>query len=468
MTVDSDGVEPDRVRSRSLWLETCGDLTPRPALPGDTDCDVAIVGGGLTGLWTALHLLEAQPDCRVAVVESEVCGFGASGRNGGWCSALFPTSLDRLAVLAGRDAAVAQHRAMIATLDEVEAAVHRLGIDCHWARGGTVTAATNPAHVPRLKGYVDERRRWGFGEADDCWLSPAETAQRVRVVGNAGAAFTPHCASIHPARLVRGLADAVEARGVRIHEGTSAREISPRVVTTEHGRIRADSVLRCTEGYTAGLPGARRRLVPLYSLMIATEPLPEEVWERIGLAARETFSDGRHLLVYGQRTADGRFAFGGRGAPYHFGSSIRDAHDRDRRVAADLRTVMGRLFPPLAHAAVTHHWGGPLGVPRDWTPSVDYDPGTGLGSAGGYIGDGVSTTNLAGRTLADLVLRRDTDLVRLPWVGHRSPDWEPEPLRWTGVNAGRLLAAATDRREAARRRPAPLMEGLLDRITGGG
>ena len=459
---------PDHVRSRSLWLETCGDdLAPRPALSGDVQADVAIVGGGLTGLWTALYLREHAPDCRVVVLESEVCGFGASGRNGGWCSALFPTSLDHLAVQAGRQAAVDQHRAMIDTVGVVGAEVERLGIDCHWAHGGTVTVATNPAHVPRLRGYVDERRRWGFEDSDDRWLGPVQMAERVRPVGGIGGAYTPHCAAVHPARLVRGLAHAVERAGATIHEGSRVTSIRRGRVATAHGTVSADTVLRCTEGYTALLPGERRRMLPLYSLMIATEPLPEDIWERIGLQERETFSDGRHLLIYGQRTADGRFAFGGRGAPYHFGSAVKDAYDRDRGVAEELATVLRQLFPALRDAAITHHWGGPLGVPRDWAASVRLDRATGLGEAGGYVGDGVSTTNLAGRTLADLVLGRDTDLVRLPWVDHRSPDWEPEPLRWVGVNAGRVLAGATDRREARRRRPARVLEGLLGRLTGG-
>ncbi len=463
MTVDTD-----RVASRSLWLETCGDdLTPRPALAGDVDCDVAIVGGGMTGLWTALRLRELAPDCRVVVLESEVCGFGASGRNGGWCSALFPTSLDHLAVLAGRDAAIAQHRAMIDTVDVVGSELARLGIDCDWAKGGTVSVATDPAQLPRLRGYVDERRRWGFGESDDRWLSPAEMAERVRPVGGIGGGYTPHCAAVQPARLVRGLAHAAEDAGATIHEGTRVTAMEPRKVTTGHGTVRADMVLRCTEGYTAELPGLRRRVLPIYSLMIATEPLPDEVWDRIGLAERETFGDGRHLLIYGQRTADGRFAFGGRGAPYHFGSAIKDSYDRDQKVADELAAVLRRLFPALADARITHHWGGPLGVPRDWTASVRLDRDTGMGEAGGYVGDGVSTTNLAGRTLADLVLGRDTDLVRLPWVGHRSRDWEPEPLRWAGVNTGRVLAGATDRREGRRHRPAPVLEGLLGRLTGG-
>jgi glycine/D-amino acid oxidase-like deaminating enzyme len=458
----------DRVRGRSLWLETCDDdLAPRPGLGGDVDVDVAIVGGGLTGLWTAHALRTLAPDARVVVLEAEVCGFGASGRNGGWCSALFPASLEQLARIGGRDAAVAQLRAMIATVDEVERATRELGIDCHWARGGTVTAATNPAHVPRLRDHVTEQHRWGFGDEDDRWLSPAETAQRVRPHGNAGAHYTPHCAAVQPARLVRGLAAAVERMGVHVREGTRATSIEPGVVRTDHGTVRADTVLRCTEGYTPQLRGHRRDVIPVYSMMIATEPLPAEAWDEIGLHERETFSDGRHLLIYGQRTADDRFAFGGRGAPYHFGSAIEDAFDRDRRVAAELTRVLRELFPATADAAITHHWGGPLAVPRDWTASVHLDRATGVGAAGGYVGDGVSTTNLAGRTLADLVLGRETDLTRLPWVGHRSGTWEREPLRWIGVNAARSLAAATDRREARRHRPAPMLEGLLERFTGG-
>ncbi len=459
--------DPARVRSRSLWLDTCGeDLTPRAALAGDVDCDVAVVGGGMTGLWTALHLRELDPSCRVVVIESEVCGFGASGRNGGWCSALFPTSLDSLAILAGREAAIAQHRAMIDTVAAVGADVVRLGIDCGWSLGGTLSVATSPSQVPRLRAYVEERVRWGFGD-DDRWLSPADMAERIRPVGGAGGGFTPHCAAVQPAKLVRGLARAVEAAGATIVESTRAASIAPGQVRTANGVVRASSVLRCTEGYTAQVPGQRRRILPLYSLMIATEPLPDDVWEQIGLAERETFTDGRHLLIYGQRTADGRMAFGGRGAPYHFGSKIADGFDRNDRVADDLTNTLRHLFPELADATITHHWGGPLGVPRDWSASVCFDRATGVGEAGGYVGDGVSTTHLAGATLADLVLGRNTDRTRLPWVGHRSRDWEPEPLRWVGVNAARALAAATDRREARTGRPAPLLGALLDRATGG-
>jgi glycine/D-amino acid oxidase-like deaminating enzyme len=266
--------------------------------------------------------------------------------------------------------------------------------------------------------------------------------------------------------MVRGVARAAEAAGVVVHEGTRVRSIEPGRVVTAAGTVRADVVLRCTEGYTPALDGHHRDLIPVYSLMIATEPMPDGVWDELGFGGRETFSDGRTLLIYAQRTADGRLALGGRGAPYHFGSAIKDAYDRDQAVADHLRAVMWELFPATRDARITHHWGGPLGIARDWTASVGLDRSTGLGWAGGYVGDGLSTTHLAGRTLVDLVLGRDTELVTLPWVQHRSRRWEPEPLRWVGVNLGRSLAGAVDRREARTRRPARTLSRLMDRLTG--
>lgn len=462
----------ERYRSRSLWLDTCGDdLTPRAPLPGDVEADVAIVGGGLTGLWAAWHLRRLAPDCRVVVLESEICGFGASGRNGGWCSALFPASLEQLAAGSGADAAVAQYRAMIDTVDEVGRSLDELGIDAHWAKGGSLSLATNPAHLPRLRAEVREQRRWGFGVGDVEWLNSHEVRERVRVATDegvvGGAVFTPHCAAVHPGRLVRGLAHAVERAGVTLHEGTRVLGIAPGRVDTDHGVVRAPTVLRCTEGYTPMLEPDAREVIPLYSLMIATEPLSDDHWDEIGLAERETFSDGRHMLIYGQRTADGRFAFGGRGAPYHFGSAVREEFDRDPAVFDSLVSVLHQLFPSTRDAAVTHRWGGPLAVPRDWCASVRLDRRTGLGAAGGYVGDGLSTTNLAGRTLADLVLERDTELVHLPWVGHESPKWEPEPLRFLGVNLGRGVAELADRSEHRRRRPARVAERVMGWFTGG-
>jgi glycine/D-amino acid oxidase-like deaminating enzyme len=456
-----------RYRSRSLWLDTTpGSLAPRPSLDGDLTVDVAIVGAGYTGLWTAYELLRRDPTLQIVLLDAEIAGFGASGRNGGWCSALFAGNRAATARTHGRDAAIALQRALFETVVRVGEVCATDGIDAHYHRGGTLELATSPAHVGRVRARVDDERRWGFGPEDCEWLDPGAARERLGATGVLGAAFTPHCARIHPARLARGLAEAVERLGARICERTRAREITPRRVVTDGGSVRADVVIRATEGYTASLAGHRRTLAPLYSLMVATEPLPPSFWTEVGWEGRETFADGRHLIIYGQRTADDRIAFGGRGAPYHFGSRVRDGFDRDPATFAALRDLLRGLFPALGGAAFTHEWGGPLGVPRDWYSSVGFDPVTGLGWAGGYVGDGVGTAALAGRTLADLVLHRDSELTALPWVGHRSPEWEPEPLRWLGINAALRLPAGADRAEARTGRPARWRERLLARLLG--
>jgi glycine/D-amino acid oxidase-like deaminating enzyme len=441
-------------RKLSFWLGTVpGPLEPGEPLAGDINADVAIAGAGYTGLWTAYYLSRAEPGLRIAVCEREIAGFGASGRNGGWCSALFPASLGKLARLAGRDAAIAMQRAMQATVDEVAAAAAAEGIDCHWAKGGTVQLARSATQLDRARAGVAEARQFGFGEDDIRLLTAAEAGEHVAATGVLGGTYSPHCAAIHPGRLVRGLADAVRRRGVAVYERTPVTRIEPGRLVTSSGTVLARYVIRATEGYTPQLPGQRRAIVPVYSLMIATAPLPDAVWDQVGLAGRPTFGDLRHLIIYGQRTADGRFAFGGRGAPYHLGSAVRPEFDRAPAVFAALRRTLAELFPALADVAVTHAWGGPIGVPRDWCASVGLDASTGLGWAGGYVGDGVATTNLAGRTLADLVLGNDSAITRLPWVGHRSPRWEAEPLRWLGVNTGLQVMSWADRQEARTGRP---------------
>jgi glycine/D-amino acid oxidase-like deaminating enzyme len=458
-------IAPDYGRL-SFWHETAGEpLAPRAALDGDLDVDVAVVGAGFTGLWTAYYLRRLDPSIRIAVLEREVAGFGASGRNGGWCSALFPAEPATVARRYGRPAAIAMHRAMVDTVDEVGRVAAIESIDCHYAKGGTVMLARTPVQLARATADVAEAAEFGADPEDLLLLSAEEARSRVAATKVLGGTFTPHCASIHPGRLVRGLARTVVGLGVALYEQTPVTAVRAGLAQTAAGRVRAEFVIRATEGYTPGLPGYRRAVAPVYSLMIATEPLPDEFWSAAALAGRETFSDYRHLIIYGQRTADNRFAFGGRGAPYHYGSAVKSEFDRDPAVFAELRRVLQELFPAVSDAAVTHRWGGPLGIPRDWFASVGLDRATGLGWAGGYVGDGVGTTNLAGRTLADLVLGRDSELVRLPWVGHRSRRWEPEPLRWLGINAGLRMMTAADREEERTGRPSR-RAALVNRLLG--
>ena len=467
MEADLTPPSGERYRALSLWWDGLpGDLAVRPGLPGDLEVDVAVVGGGLTGLWTAYYLSRADPGLRIAVLERDVAGFGASGRNGGWCSALFSVSEATLDKVAGPGSGTAQRLAMQATVREVGRVVAAEGISCGFHQGGTVVLARTPAQLQRTHEEVAEARLRGIGEDDLRFLSPAEAREQVGATDVLGGTFTPHCAAVDPARLVRGLAGVVERQGVTIYERTTVRSIAPGVVATDRGTVRAGTVVRATEGYTRTLEGHDRDLVPVYSLMIATEPLPDAFWDDAGLADRQTFADHRHLVIYGQRTEDGRLAFGGRGAPYHFGSTIRPEFDRDPGVHEALRRTLVELFPARADAAVTHAWGGPLGIARDWFSSVGMDRSTRMAWAGGYVGDGLSTTNLAGRTLCDLVLGESTERTALPWVDHRSPRWEPEPFRYVGINAGLRLAGSADRAEDRRGR-STWHAAALGRLVGG-
>lgn len=437
---------------------------PRSALPGSSEADVVIVGAGYTGLWTAYYLKRLEPDLRVVVLEAEIAGFGASGRNGGWCAGEIAGNRDRMANRHGRQAVRELWRAMFATVDEVGRVVAEEGIECDFHKGGILTFASNPAQLTSLQDGLEHDRGWGFGEADFRWLERDELPARVR---NAlGAIYTPHAAAIHPLRLVRGLAQAAERLGVQIYEQTRVDEISAGEVTSERGSVKADVVLRATEAFTINLVGHERDFVPAYSLMVATEPLPDAFWDRVGFAEREVFNDARHLIIYGQRTADDRLAFGGRGARYHFRSQLRPEYDRQPQVHQAVETILRNLFPELGAARITHRWGGAVALPRDWRPSVFFDRASGVGDAGGYAGEGVAASNLAGRTLADLVLGRDTDLTRLPWVGHRSRQWEPEPLRWVGANLATSLARTADRIENRTGRPARLTTGVFRLLTG--
>ncbi|HEY1650249.1 MAG TPA: FAD-dependent oxidoreductase [Acidimicrobiales bacterium] len=455
----------------SLWWEAVPvPLPARPALAEDLSVDVCIVGGGFTGLWTAHSLCRADSSLRIAVVEREVAGFGASGRNGGWCSALFATSDAALARRHGHDAMHAMRRAMQETVDVVGASAASEDIDCHFEKGGTVDLVRSEAQRERALAAVDEARALGFGEEDLRWLGPIETRAVVGAAGVLGATFTPHCAAIQPALLARGLADAIERDGVRLFEQTEVTDVRRGTtggtsVVTRGGTIRAEVVVRATEAWTPTLPGQHRDIVPVYSLMVATEPLDLSFWSEAGLRDRATFADHRHMIIYGQRTADGRLAFGGRGAPYHYGSAVRPAFDREPAVHALLRATLIDLFPALDEAQFTHAWGGPLGIPRDWHSSVGFDRSSGLAWAGGYVGDGVATSNLAGRTLADLITGADSDLTGLPWVNHHSPRWEPEPLRWVGVNAGLWTMKLADRSETRRGRPSKTA-AVLGRVLG--
>ncbi|MFI2434506.1 NAD(P)/FAD-dependent oxidoreductase [Streptomyces sp. NPDC018693] len=454
----------------SFWYAQDGGLpAARPPLPGDTSADVAIVGGGYTGLWTAYYLKKAIPDLRITVLEQRFCGYGASGRNGGWLYNGI-AGRERYARQHGHEAAVRLQKAMNATVDEVVRTARAEGIDADIHQGGVLEVARSPAQLARLRAFHEHEH--SYGEHDRELYDATETAERIRIADALGASWTPHGARIHPVKLVKGLAATVAALGVTIHESTPVTEIRPGRATTPHGTVRAPYVLRCTEGFTAALKGQKRTWLPMNSSMIATEPLTADQWAAIGWEDRATLGDMAHAYMYAQRTADGRIALGGRGVPYRYGS--RTDHDgrTQRSTIEALRTVLTDFFPTLGDVRVDHAWSGVLGVPRDWCATVTLDRTTGLGWAGGYVGSGVATTNLAARTLRDLIHLDSgesgpTDLTGLPWVDHRVRTWEPEPLRWLGVQALYAAYRTADRRETELRTAgSSRLARLADRVAG--
>lgn len=452
--------------SVSYWLDDAGDLTPRPALDGSVDVDVAILGAGYTGLWTAYELLRREPSLRVALCEAEVAGFGGSGRNGAWCSAGLGVTPRELARRYGAATAAATVRALRDTVVEVGRVVAAEGLDAQYRRSGLLRVARGPHERPAVEAAFAALDRLGL--ADGCAvLDRDELASRVRVAGAEGALADPNCATLHPGRLVRSLARHVERRGATIYERTAVTRVEtgsrPRLVTGR-GHVRAGTVVLAGEAYLSQLPGRRRTLLPLYSLIVLTEPLSPGQHDAIGWRGGECLSSNRYTVDYLSRTADGRILFGGRGAPYHFGSRVAPSYDRHGPTHALLRASLTEWFPALRGVRFSHAWGGPIGMPRDWLPTISHDRAAGLAGSYGYTGQGVATANLAGRALADLILGTPSALTDLPLVGHRSRRWEPEPLRWLAVRSLQLALTRLDERGRRTGRP-PTGRTLAERLT---
>lgn len=435
MTVSANGKD---YASYSFWLENAGDdLTPRPPLEGPAEVDVAILGAGFTGLWTAYQLLKRDPSLNVLVVEKEIAGFGASGRNGGWCCADFPLSpaimSKRYGVEAARDVALA----MIDSVDDIERVCAEEGIDAHFARGGALAIARAPYDLPKIAEMWQEYADIGLEERVGL-LDAAQTAERLRVKDALGSFLIRDGAAVQPARLARGLARAVERHGGRIVEQTTVADYAggkPPRLFTDRGEVRARrAIVLAGEAYLSRLPKLRRHVIPLTSHIVITEPLLPEIWEQIGWAGREVAIGFGSTAGYLNHTADGRIAFGAYRSRYPFNSRITDDLNQMEDVFTHARMAARTWFPALRDVQFTHAWGGVLGVPRERMPTMGFNPATGVALAFGYSGEGVATSNLSGRVLADLITGVDSDLTHLPMASHKPKPWEPEPLRALGVN----------------------------------
>lgn len=427
-------------RTISLWMDQLDEpLLARPALAEDLDVDVAIIGAGYTGLWTAYYLKLQAPGLKIAIIEAQTAGFGASGRNGGW---LMGNLLGEDRLLA--DLSPVQRRASYDLLhnipDEVEIVLEREGIACDYRKGGVLyCAARYPEQETSLRQYLDSLHKQGLNENDYRWLNPEQLAQQIRIAKPYGGIYAPHVATLHPAKLVRGLARTVERMGVRIYENSPVTHWQAGSLRTAQASVRSRWVVPAVEGYSVTLPPLGRYQLPVQSLIVATEPLSAATWDEIGLSNGQAFSESSRQVTYGQRTADNRLVFGARGG-YQFAGKLRHDFNLTRSEIELRRYLFGELFPQLKNVQITHGWGGNLGMSRRFKPHMLCDPASGIALSGGYGGEGVGASNLGGRTLADLILQRDTELVHQPWViPRRGLDalraWEPEPCRWLGYNA---------------------------------
>jgi glycine/D-amino acid oxidase-like deaminating enzyme len=422
--------------------------------------DVCIVGGGLSGLWTAFYLSAASPGLRIAIVEAEFVGFGASGRNGGWLSSELAGSWANYAKGEGGQEAVERlENELFATVDEVIDVCAQEHIDADIIKSGVLLAARSNAQMARMHSALSGHS--GYSE-----IPLVEFNDRIRISGNLGGVFNPQCARVHPAKLVDGLRRVVQQRGVTIFEDSRVIDICPGKASTSRGEVQAPIILRCLEGFTAQLSGHKRDWLPMNSAMIATIPLTPAQWDDIGWNGSELLGDLSNVYFYAQRTADGRIAIGGRGVPYRFASKSDVDGITQERTISSLRRTFDQLFPSLRQVPLDHAWCGVLGVPRDWCASVGLDQSTGLGWAGGYVGSGLAATNLVGRTLRDLVLERPSPLIDLPWTNRTSRRWEPEPLRWIGVSSLYGVYRAADRHEASGRQQPSWLSTLGNRLAG--
>lgn len=423
-------------REKSFWLETAGEYHPRPPLEGERTADVCIVGAGFTGVSAALHLKEKAPGLRVVVLEAEVVGFGASGRNAGFCMTLFGLAPEVTRWRFGPARLREADQYMLRAVDLVRRRVAEHGIDCDFEQTGLLTVATDPAQRRRLLREMELERKYGLHETE--WLEADAVRARVGSPLFCGGRLDRHCALLNPAKLARGLALAAERAGTEICEQSPVVEVvpGPRVrLRTPRGAVSAEKVIFATNAYSARFRPLRSRQVPIHTYIVLTEPLSPEQRAAIGWEGREGIEDGRNLIHYFRLTRDNRLLMGGEDALYYFGSAV----DRDRSAAmqARLQDAVKRIFPALAGIRFTHHWGGPISATLDMAPLIGR-VGPNMFYSVGCMGHGVALCNLNGAVLADLALERQTDLTDVFFVDRRTLPAPPEPLRF--ALAGALLA----------------------------
>jgi len=421
-------------KEKSYWMTT-REYLPGAPLQDDIEVDVAVVGGGFTGLSSAYHIKKAEPNLRVVLLESEVIGFGASGRNAGFSMTLFGMTLGLTARRFGKKKAKEAHHYMERAVDYLRDLVAELKIDCDYEHPGFLRVATSEKYKKRILKEMELVHKLGLEGIE--WLDKEQTQEQVRSPLYLGAWWEPRCGLLNPAKLSWGWADVIRALGVEIFENTPVAEIvreSGKVrLETPNGRVRADKVVMATNAWSHFFKGLKRKQVPAWTYIVMTEPLKDEHLNEIGWQNRQGIEDARNLVHYYRLTADNRIVMGGRDVSMTYGEDMDK--DLNPEIFAGLKDDVRELFPALKDVRFTHEWGGPVSVPLDMAPAIGYAGDKNVVYSLGAVGHGVSMTQLNGRTVADLILERKTDLTDVFFVNRRTIPWPPEPLRYLAGKA---------------------------------
>ncbi|MHB9798992.1 NAD(P)/FAD-dependent oxidoreductase [Pseudomonas sp. MT3] len=446
---------------RSLWLqEIAAELDPTPALNGELEVDVAIVGGGFVGLWTALRLLELEPGCRVAIIERDICGGGASGRNGGFVMSWWP-KISSLAAQCGKEEALRLARASAAAIGEIGefCAEHR--IDAHFRRNGWLWTATSDAQRGAWKDVQRTCER--LGEPVFQSLPDAEVARRSGSPRHLEGVIEASNATVQPARLARGLRRVALEKGVRIYENTPLLDFQrgqPAQLRTPEGCVRARRVVLAHNAWAAAIPELRRTILPVTSTIVATAPIPQRL-EQIGWTGGEAITDSQLMVDYYRTTHDGRIAFGKGTGMISYASRVDGSYDDNPQLNEDTERDFRRSYPQLADVPITHAWSGPIDRTYDSLPVFGHlDGAPHIVYGVGWSGNGVGPSRLGGRILASLALGLDDEWSRCGLVGRQPKRFPPEPLRYVGGLSVRNAVQRKEAAEAEGRQPAWLDKTL--------
>ena len=424
-------------------------ITYRKSISKNDSFDVAIIGAGFSGLWSAFHLKQFQPNLKIAIFEKEYVGFGASGRNGGWASAEYPTSSNRLIKENGLESYKNLRAAITKSIDEIGQIAKSNDWQIDYAKGGSLLFARGNAQLSRISKEIDEEHQL---------LNKSQTTELLNIPSALGSVFTPHCAALNPFKLVRALADHLEKLGVMIYEQSSVSEIRDKQVEVNGFNVNCTFSIRATEAFTPRKWMGNRQ-IPIYSLMVATEPLSNEVIKEIRNTQRATFQEACHLITYAQITGDNRLALGGRGVRYKLYSRLSERSEIDNRMHSALEKRAKSWFPQIANTKFEYRWGGAVALTRRWQAYLNFDHTTGRAEIGGYVGDGVTLSYLVAKTLAEKMSNVKT--ANLPFIDQRIGRWEPEPIRYLAVNAGFKATVMADYEEKITKRPS-LIAAIID------